>query len=276
MPELPEVETIARDLRKIVGQTIVSVQVNEQRVCGGMTSAQLSYRLKKLHILNIYRRGKALVFELDKLFLIIQLGMTGQLVLVPARENAQDGDDVKFAKVIFKLSNGAKLIYNDQRMFGRIRLAGSLDEVKYFRSLGPEPLLADFNKDYVEKNIAGRRIAVKVLLMDGKFVAGIGNIYASEILFEAKIDPRTTACSLKPAQISLLVKAVKKILEYAVLHRGTTLRNYRDASGEHGQFAGRLKVYGRGGKPCLKCGQLIKKIVQAQRSTFYCEKCQIL
>ncbi|MBF0483921.1 MAG: bifunctional DNA-formamidopyrimidine glycosylase/DNA-(apurinic or apyrimidinic site) lyase [Candidatus Omnitrophica bacterium] len=273
MPELPEVETIRRDLQQLKGIKIIDVKVIAARVCRNITPEKLAIRIKNKIISDIYRRGKALVFVLsDKKFLTVQLGMTGQLLVKSKQKNVEYD---KAAKVVFKLSNAKNLIYNDQRMFGRICAVDKLEGIDYFAALGVEPLGEQFNVKYISEHVARRSIPVKVLLMDQKFVAGIGNIYASEILFEAGIDPRKRSSLLDAKQISAIVKASKRILKESIKNRGTTFRDYRDASGSKGRFAEKLKVYGREGLPCIKCKTLINNIVQAQRSTFYCPKCQI-
>jgi formamidopyrimidine-DNA glycosylase len=219
--------------------------------------------------MNIKRRGKALILGLDngRLF-VVQLMMTGQLV-----DRAEPLRD-KMTRVSLSLSNGRYLHYNDQRLFGRLQVVDNLKCISYFQKLGPEPLTKEFSVSFLEEKLQRKNVPVKPLLMDHTFVAGIGNIYASEILFQSGIDPRRPAHRLKAEEIQRLHAATREVLKRAVRSRGTSINTYRDADGKKGLFLARIRVYGRDGQPCLGCKHTIEKIIQRGRGTFYCPRCQ--
>lgn len=273
MPELPEVETIKRDLEtKVVGQTIQNIFIYDPRVLGNQLPAQFIQQLKGKSILSISRRGKALILELSAgHFMVVHLKMTGQLIY---GKNLKATQNLKETKIAFELSSGQYLNYNDQRLFGRLMIIKDLKEASFFKRLGPEPLNGVVTDHWLTSQLQKRSAPVKTLLMNQNFLAGIGNIYASEILFHARINPKRPARRLKKAQIHSLREAISKVLDEAISFRGTSLRNYRDSAGEKGKFMDRIKVYGREKKPCLICRTPIKRIVQAGRSTFYCAHCQ--
>jgi formamidopyrimidine-DNA glycosylase len=267
MPELPEVETIRRDLtREIVGHTIEKVQIIDPRVL--RTPPQdFIRRLQGMRIKQVSRRGKALIIHLSSgEYLIAQVMMTGQLVVNQAR--------AKHTRLAFKLSKAAELLYNDQRVFGQLRVVSSLDEVKYFRILGPEPFSAGFNDKYIQAYLKKTGRPIKSVLLDHTFVAGVGNIYAAEILFRCKIDPQRQATKIKPREAVCLQKKTREVLKQAINARGSSMRNYLDAAGKKGSFVRLMRVYAREGRPCLVCGHGIQRIAQGGRSTFYCMKCQ--
>ena len=272
MPELPEVETVKRDLiRHVSGQKIEALRIVDARVIRDISSGQFKSRLTGRTIQNISRRGKAIVWTLDNnRHVVIQLMMTGQLVHLAELPEVLP----KETKVVFQLSNGTHLIYNDQRLFGRLTCVDDLETFKHFMLLGPEPFDASFNPGFIKEAFRKRMVPVKNALMDHTFVAGIGNIYASEILFRSGIDPRRRTKLIKSAEIERMHQVILEVLEEAILHRGSSMRNYRDGNGEKGKFNARIKVYAREGEPCLSCGQVILKIVQGGRSTFFCKKCQ--
>ncbi len=270
MPELPEVETVRRDLEAvIVGLKIDRITVLDPRVIR-MPQDTFVRRLTGQKVTRVLRRGKVLLLEMSGRWLLVQLMMTGQLIagprgrLVPSPET----------RIIFDLSKGSRLFYNDQRLFGRLQVVEDPQDLPHLQNMGPEPLERDFSLAILRKALKSRRVAVKTLLMDHRVIAGIGNIYASEILFRAGISPVRKALDLTASEISRLHKAIRKVLKEAVLLRGTSMRNYRDGRGEEGKYLKIIKVYGRDGEPCRVCGKAIKRIVQAQRSTFYCPGCQ--
>lgn len=271
MPELPEVETIRRDLnRQILNYTIQDVRFFDTRVIRDISPQAFRKILLGRTIDQIHRRGKALIFQLNPkpVFFVVQLMMTGQLVLRKKmrREPA--------TKVVFVLSNGRYLHYNDQRVFGRLQVVADLETMKYFRNLGPEPLSKGFTAQKLAEFVRTRRRAIKNVLLDHTTVAGIGNIYAAEILFAAGIDPRRPAAGLESREISRLYRAIKQILRQAVSLRGSSVNTYRDAAGQKGSFINYIKVYDRTGQACPRCHNPVSRIVQAGRSTFFCEGCQ--
>jgi len=271
MPELPEVETIVRDLsKKATGLTITGLRTRDGRVIRQKSISQFSRRLKDRSIESISRRGKAIIIQLGEGhgFLVVQLMMTGQLIYSASGTFGRD------TKVIFKLSNGACLHYNDYRTFGRLQVVRELKEIPYFGRLGPEPLENDFTAAWLRKELPKRRTLIKPLLLNYTFVAGIGNIYASEILFASRIDPRRPAASLGRAEITALHRNIRGILKKAIHFRGTSMNTYRDAAGEKGRFLARIHVYGRENEQCRSCRARVVREFQAGRSTFYCPHCQ--
>ncbi|MFA5088542.1 MAG: bifunctional DNA-formamidopyrimidine glycosylase/DNA-(apurinic or apyrimidinic site) lyase [Candidatus Omnitrophota bacterium] len=273
MPELPEVETIKRDLAKhISGASIEKVSVIDPRVIRNHSPKILIDQCSGRTIARVSRRGKALIVSFSQQgHLVIQPMMTGQLVLLnePAAKPPR-----KETKIIFKLSNGRCLIYNDQRLFGRVQYVGSLRESKFLTALGAEPLSEKFNCRWLRQGLSTRKGKIKPALMDQRFIAGIGNIYASEILFCSGIHPQRRADTLRQKEIAVLHKATVQILRKAIRFRGTSIRDYRDGSGQRGEFIGHLKVYGREKQRCSRCDAKIRRVVQSGRSTFYCPTCQ--
>ncbi len=272
MPELPEVETIRRDLAdNLLNLKIQEIQVLDSRVLRNCTKAEFIRRCTSKTIFQVFRRGKALVIQLKPAgYLVIQPMMTGHLIFFPSPTHAVLND----TKIVFTLSNQSRLNYNDQRLFGRIQFVENLQEVSFFRHLGPDPFDAVFTVDWLRANLKKRKGPIKPLLMNQNFIAGIGNIYASEILFQSAISPKQSACKINREKIQRLHQAVIDILQEAVSLRGTSMRNYRDLSGVQGNFKNRIKVYGRAQEQCPQCASTIVKIVQAGRSTFFCRKCQ--
>lgn len=271
MPELPEVETIVRDLRKkICGLTIDKIKIHDGRVVRQASHSEFSRKLNGRSIHNISRRGKAIIIDLGpaKDFLIVQLMMTGQMIF------SDDSSPQRDTKVTFRLSNGTSLHYNDYRTFGRLQVVASLDEIPYFRTIGPEPLEKNFTIPWLTSQLQNRKTPIKPLLLNHQFVAGIGNIYASEILFISGIDPRRPAATLRKEEITLLHQATQKILQQAIRSRGTSMNTYRDTQGEKGSFINRIKVYGRENEQCLSCATVLVREFQSGRSTFYCPQCQ--
>jgi len=265
MPELPEVETIKRDLEKVIlGKEITKVCVNNPMVIREPSPSVFKKSLEGLTIKNILRRGKLLVLELSNgKALTIHLKMTGQLVY-PGK--------VKNSRVAFHLADGCALDFNDQRLFGELRLISDWKKLKFVQSLGPEPFdltSADF-KDMLSK----KKTKIKPLLMDQGFIAGIGNLYASEILFRAKIDPQSPGQSLTDREKETLYREIKEVLSSAIKHGGSSVDDYVRVSGKPGDYVRFHQVYGREGKPCVACGAPVKKITQGGRGTYFCPKCQ--
>jgi len=245
--------------------------VRDARVIRGTTSKKFVEGLTGRTIKEISRRGKAIICHLDNgRYFIVQLMMTGQMVYAPQLPKTP----LKETKVTFELSNGTYLNYNDQRLFGRLTLFEKLEDVKHFAILGPEPFDLSFNASFIKEALKRRNMAIKTVLMDHTFVAGIGNIYASEILFRSGISPKRAARGLKISEIKRMHTMTLEVLEEAILHRGSSMRNYRDGQGEKGTFNKLIKVYAREGEKCERCAAPILKIVQGGRSTFYCKHCQ--
>ena len=265
MPELPEVETIKRDLEKIViGKKITEVCVHNPMVVREPSLSAFKKGLKGVTIRHVLRRAKILIFELsNNKALTVHLKMTGQLVC-PGKG--------KLSRVTFYLSNGKMLDFNDQRLFGELRLLDNWRDLKFIRELGPEP--KDLSLKQFKEMLCRKKTKVKSLLMDQKFISGIGNIYAAEILFRAKINPERSVANLSEEEKYLLFKAINDILNKAILLGGSSVDDYIRLSGKQGEYAKCHKVYGREGKPCLSCKASIKRISQGGRGTFFCPKCQ--
>jgi formamidopyrimidine-DNA glycosylase len=269
LPELPEVETIVRDLdRLIVGATIRDVGIVHADLIDG-DPAEFARALRGRRIEGVSRRAKNIVIDLGTDRLVVNLGMTGRLLVVDPADPAPSHPGVRF-----ELEDGRLLLYHDVRRVGRLALLTGDAWAERDRDLGYEPLSDEFTADALLKLARRSRVAVKTWLMDQRRIVGVGNIYASEALFRAGIDPRRPANSLKPREARRLQAAIQAVLREAIEFRGTTLLDYRDASGEQGRFADRLRVYDREGGPCRVCGTPIVRIVQGGRSTFYCPKCQ--
>jgi formamidopyrimidine-DNA glycosylase len=276
MPELPEVESLRRILtRSAVGRTIVGARIGRlplrRRVVPDF-GAQVAGRT----IERISRRAKYLMIELSGDWIILaHLGMSGSITHRHGDFDAR-GFDAKHDHLEFALDDATRLVYNDPRRFGMVRLIsrGDLDVIAELKGIGPEPLSADFNAEYLAAQARGKKVAIKNLIMDQKIVAGVGNIYASEILFHAGVRPTRRARRVKRAEIELIVAFTPKVLRAAIGSGGTTFRSYRDSRGRPGEFSKRLMVYGREGAPCYVCKTPIRNVVVGQRASFYCPTCQ--
>jgi formamidopyrimidine-DNA glycosylase len=273
MPELPEVETIRRDLLPLVlNRTISSVEVllprmiRRHRSSKEITDPVIGHKIERLE-----RRGKSLLFYLNEDVLVIHLGMTGQ-ILFSAKEHPFEKDKYTHVVILFD-KKGDELLFKDIRQFGQMYVVGK-DELEKTLELGPEPLEKDFTLE-VLKNILRASTKIKPLLMDQKKIAGIGNIYSDEILFEAKIHPLRPASSLSEEEVGRLHKAIQRILKEGIKYRGTSVDNYVDALGQEGSYGKRHHVYRREGEPCLVCGTKIKRITLGGRSAHFCPKEQV-
>ena len=274
MPELPEVETVCRGLAKaLAGTRIISVDVRRPDLRFPLPK-NLSARLKSRRIVKITRRAKYILIELDKdETLILHLGMSGRMVIT---HNAKKPN--KHDHLIFHFSNGAFVHFNDPRRFGLCDLAPTkeLTDYKLFRHLGIEPLGKELSPAYLAQKFKGKKTSVKIALLDQRLVVGVGNIYASEALFRARISPKRLAGKCTQEQIAKLVPAIRKVLSDAIEAGGSSLRDYVQADGELGNFQNRFAVYDRQGKACPGCTCDVKKtggtkrITQGGRSSFYC------
>ncbi len=267
MPELPEVETIRRDLEKaILHKTFHCVEVYDPLVLRSPLKDFIQ-GLEGQSIKAIVRKGKALLIQLSNgRYLLVQLMMTGQMVV--------DAKQDKHTRVVFKFTDDRRVLYNDQRRFGQLRIIKDPSEVKYFNVLGPEPFDKNFNALYIFQQTRKSRRPIKNLLLDHTFVAGLGNIYACEILFCCRLNPKRSAGRITRSQAQDIHEKTVDVLKEAIRYRGSSMRNYRDGSGQKGEFRQRLQVYARGDKPCCVCLSPIRRITQAGRSTFFCPQCQ--
>jgi formamidopyrimidine-DNA glycosylase len=276
MPELPEVESLRQILRRsVIGRIIVGARIGRlplRRKAIGNFAA----RIRGRRIERIDRRAKYLITDLDgDDVILVHLGMSGSLT-----HRALDFDATEFDPrhdhVVFKLDDGSQLVFNDPRRFGIVRLVAreALLALPELKGLGPEPLSAEFNTKYLAEKARARKVAIKNLIMDQKVVAGVGNIYASEVLFLAGVRPTRPAGRVKVSEIAKIAEFIPMVLRAAINGRGTTFRNYRDSQGRPGTFADRLQVYGRESEKCYRCSTSIKNVVVGQRASFYCPKCQ--
>jgi len=270
MPELPEVETTRRGIAPLlVGRTVQGVVVR-QAALRQQVPHHLSSILVGQSFVTIRRRAKYLLLDTRAGTLLIHLGMSGSLRIVPAGTPPMKHDHVDLL-----LDNGQVLRYRDARRFGLVLWC---DDDPLLHSLlvhlGPEPLEENFDGDWLKRQAAGRRVAVKSFLMDQRVVVGVGNIYASEALFRARIHPSRAAGAVSLQRYRLLADAVKQVLSLAIAEGGTTLRDFTGADGQPGYFSQSLQVYGRAGEPCVSCGYPIQSRVIGQRSSFFCPLCQ--
>jgi formamidopyrimidine-DNA glycosylase len=273
MPELPEVETIVRDIRpSLVGRRIGKVTLSHDDVLRGVTRRSLVRRLKGSKIRSVTRRAKHAVLELDTGRLVIQPGMTGSLMV---HQRALKPDEAKYAVLRAELSRGQELVYRDVRRLGTLLLLNAKQWAAYDASIGPEPLSPDFTAEQFGDALRGSRQAIKKVIMDQRHLAGVGNIYANEALFAAGIDPSKPARLLTPEDHVKLHAEIRRILAAAIDSNGTTFRDYRTGTGEAGNFQLELQVYGREGEPCRVCGtRLAGTHTIDGRTTVFCHRCQ--
>jgi formamidopyrimidine-DNA glycosylase len=270
MPELPEVETTRRGIKPYVsGQRIVKVIVRERRLRWPVQKG-LEHQLCGQQIDKVSRRGKYLLLHTGAGTLIIHLGMSGSLRILPSDTAPQKHDHVDIV-----LSNQQCLRLRDPRRFGCIFWT-TTDPLQHelLKHLGPEPLSEAFDADYLYTSSRKRKVAVKQLIMNSHIVVGVGNIYANEALFLAGIRPGLAAGRISKPRYQQLVNAIKTVLSNAIQQGGTTLRDFIASDGNPGYFQLQLNVYGRSGEPCPRCGAAIKSVHQGQRATYYCPKCQ--
>ena len=270
MPELPEVETTRRGIAPhLEGRRIAAVTVREPRLRWPV-DPDLPARLEGQTVLSVGRRAKYLLLATDAGTVILHLGMSGSLRLVPAGTAPGRHDHLDVC-----LDDGRCLRLNDPRRFGSVHWTeGAPEGHRLLAALGPEPLAAAFDGAHLYGLSRGRRAPVKAFLMDSRVVVGVGNIYASEALFRAGIHPRRPAGRIARARYERLAEAVRMVLGEAIAAGGTTLRDFVDSTGRPGYFAQSLRVYGNEGATCVDCGQKIRKEVIAQRATYYCGRCQ--
>ncbi len=269
MPELPEVETIRLGLQNLVGKKIIEVFSSAKKL--RIISTLDLQTLENATITSIERRARYLIINLNnKKSLVIHLGMSGRITL------GKKCQHLKHDHFICKFNDGLYLIFNDPRRFGFIDLVltKDLERHNFLKKLGVEPLSCDFNCNYLAKKLKNKKMNIKTAMMDNQIVVGVGNIYINESLFESAISPLRNACSLNKNEINKLTNVIKNILSKAIELGGSSINDYVKSSGEMGNFQNNFKVYGRNKEKCLHCKNLIKKIVQNGRSTFYCEKCQ--
>lgn len=313
MPELPEVETIRRDLAAVLsGQTISAIHIFSPKTVQP-SAAFFKKSLVGRRVAKVERRGKLLIFALadsgrlsvqstksqlaqtvksktESKFLLIHLKMTGQLIYRDGKQEIVGGHSAnaasfpeavggelpnKHTRVIIDFASGSRLFFNDLRKFGYLKIVDRTELEKILKNnYGPEPLTSEFSLAVFQAALKNKKTKIKVFLLDQKRIAGLGNIYVDESLFAAKIRPERLAGSLKAAESKKLWQAINQVIKLAIKHRGTTFNNYRDSSGRKGNYSRFLQVYGRRGEACPVCGRPLTRIKVAGRGTHYCPHCQ--
>ena len=287
MPELPEIEIVKKSLFKMINRAkIINIKINNKNLRYKI-SQTFSKDLIGEKILKISRRSKYLIFHFKEKILLIHLGMSGKLLLM--RNNDKQIFKTSFYydfipnskhnHIYFKFNNGYVLIYNDVRRFGFLKLYKNINpsQISFLSKLGLEPLTKKFNPSYFKKFLKSRKKNVKNLLMDQTFISGLGNIYVNEVLFISRIKPKRMCNSLKENEIKKLVLNIKKVLKFSILKGGSSIKDFEDTLGKSGKFQEFFNVYGQENKKCsrISCKGKIKKIMITNRSTFYCNSCQI-
>jgi len=287
MPELPEIEIVKRSLLKMVNKAkIVDIKINNKNLRYKIPHT-FSKSLINEKILKISRRSKYLIFYFKKKILLAHLGMTGKL-LITQNDNKtifktsfyyDTNINPKHNHILFKLNNGLALIYNDVRRFGffKIYQTTQINKIIFLKKLGLEPFSKVFNIKYFTEFIKNKKKNIKNLLMDQTFVSGLGNIYVNEALFLSKINPLRISSSLNKNEIKNLILNIKKILKFAISKGGSSVRDFQNTLGKSGSFQQFFRVYGKKNKKCsrISCKGKIIKIVISNRSSFYCNRCQI-
>ena len=277
MPELPETETIARDLdATIVGAIVTGVQVPRPSVLRGVDAAALATRTRGARVERVWRRAKLVVLDLstgDRL--AVQPRFTGALLVEDPAGPPLAERERGFLRVTFTLADGRRLHYRDIRCLGTVALLAPTAFDAYVAGLGPEPLDPAFTADRLAALLAASRQAVKKVLMDQRRLVGVGNIYANEALWRAGVHPARAAASLAPDDAARLHVAITGVLAESIARRGTSFRDYVDARGERGTFVERLAAYGRAGEPCLRCALPLQATHEVDgRQTVFCARCQ--
>ncbi|MGB7070134.1 MAG: bifunctional DNA-formamidopyrimidine glycosylase/DNA-(apurinic or apyrimidinic site) lyase [Pyrinomonadaceae bacterium] len=275
MPELPEVEHVARSLNRLVnGRKIVSSSLNRERLVPDMTPDEFSTSIAKVVIDRVHRRGKHILFELNGgLTLITHLRMSGRFMILQA-----ETEDPKFAHAVFHLDDGTRLVFQDQRHFGMMKIVDTagLHETKELAKLAPEPLSNDFSSDYLRAVLKSSNRSLKEILIDQTKVCGLGNIYAAEVMFLAGAHPKLRARRLSKAKAHALFEAIGGILSSAIAHSARMPVDPENIEQTYfnGSSGDRWLVYGRENLPCRTCDTLIVRSKQAGRSSYYCPRCQ--
>jgi formamidopyrimidine-DNA glycosylase len=270
VPELPEVETTRRGIEPhVAGRRIAALEVHEHRLRWPV-ARHIAAAVAGQRVHAVERRAKYLLLRLERGTLMLHLGMSGSLRVLERGTPRVAHDHVDLV-----LEGGKVVRFNDPRRFGSLTLIeGELEQEPLLKHLAPEPLEPGFDGDYLFRITRRRRVAIKLLVMNGRLVTGVGNIYASEALFRARIRPKRAAKGLTRAECGALATAIRAVLSMAIRFGGTTLRDYVRADGAPGYFKRKLDVYERAGEPCRRCRTPIRQLTQGQRSTYYCPTCQ--
>lgn len=272
MPELPEVETVRRSIEgRLVGERLKGVRLFFPGCVEGLPPEELPRRLSGKWIEGVERIGKYLILLLSGgARLAVHLRMTGRLQLTSV-ENPGVGP---YTRLLFEFDSGLALRFDDVRKFGRVMWFPSLEALKARIEVGPEPIAPEFTLEWFRALLSGRKRPIKSLLLDQRLIGGVGNIYADEALFQAKVAPWREAGSLTPDEAEAVWRALGDTLREGVKYKGTTLRDYVDGDGRPGGYGERLRVYGREGKPCPRCSQPVARVKIGGRSSFHCPRCQ--
>ena len=287
MPELPEVEVVKKSLEnKLKNLTIKRVFINNNKLRYRINNRQF-YKIKGKKITSIKRRSKYLLINLDReLTILAHLGMTGKFFIIDKYNQKQKTsfyysikkNESKHDHLTLYLSKGLKLIYNDVRKFGFLKVikTKNIFMSDHLKFLGPEPLTKNFHIKYIIKYISNKKMTIKDLLMDQKFVSGLGNIYCNEILFLCKLNPHKSVKKIKEEEFENIVKFTKKILKNSIVQGGSSIKDFTNARGESGNFQQKFNVYNREKSKCNRknCLGIIQKIYTSSRSSFFCPRCQ--
>ena len=288
MPELPEVEVVKKSLnRKILNSIIKKVKINDGNLRYKIDTHIISKLIGK-KIKKIERRSKFLIFKFEKkLYMLVHFGMTGKFFYINNKNKKfktsfyyyiNKEKDQKYDRIVFFLKGNQKLIYNDVRKFGFIKIYKSqgFEKNLHFKGLGLEPLEKKCNTKYLRNYISNKKRSVKDILMDQKCISGLGNIYVNEILFASKILPSRNVVTLKDFELTKIVKNTKQILKKSIKLGGSSIKNFSSDDGKKGNFQQKLKVYGRKNQPCsnIDCNTQIKRTMISNRATFFCKRCQ--
>ena len=286
MPELPEIEVVKRSLFKMINKTkIIDIKINNSHLRYNIPSNFSKYLIGE-KIIKISRRSKYLIFHFNKKLLLIHLGMTGKLLVLRNKDNQIFKTSFyydlniksKHNHILFFLNNDFVLIYNDVRRFGFFKLYKDikLNNIIFLKKLGLEPLSKKFNTKYFRNFVKNKNKNIKNLLMDQTFISGLGNIYVNEALFMSKIHPLRSCNNLNNSEIKSLIKNIKKILQFAILKGGSSIKDFKNTFGKSGSFQQFFRVYGQESKKCsrISCKGEIKKIQISDRSSFFCTRCQ--
>jgi formamidopyrimidine-DNA glycosylase len=289
MPELPEVETIVRELKaEVLNRTFLDTWTDASSLIKNLAFDDFKKTIKNKKIINVRRRGKNILIDLSSDYvLLVHQKITGHLLLgnlefknnkwVPKEKGPLSDDPMnRFLHVVFDLDDGRQLALSDARKFAKIELwkRDELENSEEFKKLGPEPLEDSFTFQKFKELFIKKKGKIKQVLMDQNFIVGIGNIYASEILFSSGIHPEEDVSKLDDSDLKKIYSSMQKILNKSIELKGDSFSDFRTISGEKGGFQTIVNVYGREGEKCFKCGEKIKRIVQGGRSSFYCPKCQ--
>lgn len=270
MPELPEVETTRRGIAPWVEAQRIQKFILRERRLRWPVPRQMRSHLEGAVVRTLERRAKYLLMRFEHGTALMHLGMSGSLQVLQSSSPAGRHDHYDIV-----LESGDCVRFTDPRRFGSLLwTAGDPARHRLLAALGPEPLGTGFDGDHLWHCARGRRVAIKPFLMNATMVVGVGNIYASEALFRAHIDPRRAAGQISRAAMARIAEAIRTVLEEAITLGGTTLRDFRHGTGEPGYFAPRLQVYDRAGLPCPDCNTPVRRITQGQRSTYFCPACQ--